>query len=269
MFLLLGSLLKRLAICAAMTVVAPHTFAAVVVLEGAAPPSSASSSVVSEPERVLPENETSRPTQSTAPAASAPSDSGILHSAPDLAVSQPAISIAPSSTVAPIDLGAVKVANPSEVTVEMMPSQTVSVGSRVSFRVASKKAGYLVLIDVDTTGHLTQIYPNTKSLMRTTKPNGNYIKPSGTLTIPTATDPYGGVEYVVSPPNGQAMIVAVLSAEPVQLLDLPDVPPEVKGSGDTLAYLAKWVSQLRIPDEATSQLRESRWSFNAAPYSIH
>ena len=72
----------------------------------------------------------------------------------------------------PSDLGTVKVANPAEVTVEMMPGQTVNVGSRVSFRITSKKPGYLVLVDVDATGHLTQIYPNTASLIRANNPNG-------------------------------------------------------------------------------------------------
>ena len=151
---------------------------------------------------------------------------------------------------------------------EMMPGQTVSVGSRVSFRVTSKKAGYLVLVDVDATGHLTQIYPNTASLVRTSRPNGNYIKPGGTVTIPLATDPYaGGVQYVVTPPNGQAMIVAILSAQPVQILDLPDVPPDISGQSAMLAYLAKWTSELRIPDDS-SRLREARWSFNAKSYTI-
>jgi Domain of unknown function (DUF4384) len=169
----------------------------------------------------------------------------------------------------PDDLDTVKVANPADVAVEMMPGQTVRVGSRVSFRITSKKPGYLVLVDVDAIGHLTQIYPNTASLVGTNNPRGNYVKPGATLTIPLASDPYaGGVEYVVSPPNGRAMIVAILSPQPVQILDLPDVPPEVTGQAERLAWLAKWTSELRIPDVATSQLREVQWSFNAKPYTI-
>jgi hypothetical protein len=180
----------------------------------------------------------------------------------------PAALTAPASPPAPVDPGTGKVANSAEVSIEMMPGQTVSVGSRVSFRVTSKKAGYLVLVDVDATGHLTQIYPNTASLVRTARTNANYIKPGGTLTIPLATDPYaGGVQYVVTPPNGQAMVVAILSAQPVQILDLPDVPPDIKGQSDMLAFLSKWTSELRIPDES-SQLREARWSFNAKTYTI-
>ena len=149
----------------------------------------------------------------------------------------------------------------------MMPGQTVTIGSRVSFRVTSKKAGYLVLVDVDATGHLTQIYPYTASLMKTSRANGNYIKPGGTLTIPLATDPYAGIQYVVSPPNGQAMIVAVLSAQPVQILDLPDVPQDIKDRSEILPYLSKWMNELRIPD-GESQLREAKWSLNAKSYTI-
>jgi hypothetical protein len=148
-----------------------------------------------------------------------------------------------------------------------MPGQTVSIGSPVSFRITSKKAGYLVLVDVDATGSLTQIYPNTTSLARTTRSNGNYIKPGGALTIPLASDPYSGIRYVVSPPSGQAMIVAILSVQPVQMLDLPDVPPDIKDRSDMLAYLSKWINELRIPDDG-NQLHETRWSLNAKPYTI-
>jgi len=38
--------------------------------------------------------------------------------------------------------------NPAQLAVEMLPGQTVTVGSFVSFKVTSKKPGYLVLMDV-------------------------------------------------------------------------------------------------------------------------
>jgi hypothetical protein len=48
---------------------------------------------------------------------------------------------------------------------------------------------------------------------------------------------------------------------------LPDVPPDVNGQSAMLAFLSKWTSELRIPDDS-SQLREARWSFNAKSYTI-
>jgi hypothetical protein len=254
-----------------MMMVAQQAFAAVLILEGAPSPSAALPPAISAPAQ----DEPPAPAQSKPSLPTSPTESGILtpapapaDAAPPAAAAPPAVVTVRSSPPAPVDLGTAKVANSAEVSVEMMPGQTVSVGSRVSFRVTSKKAGYLVLVDVDATGHLTQIYPNTASLARTSRPNGNYIKPGGTMTIPLATDPYaGGVQYVVTPPNGQAMIVAILSAQPVQILDLPDVPPDVNGQSAMLAFLSKWTSELRIPDDS-SQLREARWSFNAKSYTI-
>jgi len=265
--------LTRLSVCAVTFAFAQHAFAAVLILEGTAQPSSAAPPLTSTP---VPAPRDEPP--AVAPSGStAPGESGILSPATSPATAAPApvaapsappvVATAPSAPAAPIDLGAAKVSNAAEVSLEMMPGQTVSVGSRVSFRVTSKKAGYLVLVDVDAIGHLTQIYPNTASLVRTNRPNGNYIKPGGALTIPLATDPYAGIQYVVSPPNGQAMIVAILSAQPVQILDLPDVPPDIKDKSEMLAYLSKWMNELRIPD-GTSQLREAKWSFNAKSYTI-
>jgi uncharacterized protein DUF4384 len=150
----------------------------------------------------------------------------------------------------------------------MLPGQTVSVGSTVSFKISSKKPGYLVLVDVDATGHLTQIYPLTTSLTRTNRANANYVKPGSPFTIPLATDPYAGVRYVVSPPNGRAMIVGILSALPVQILDLPDIPADLVDKPDKiLSFLSKRAGELRIPD-SDNQLREAHWSFDAKPYVI-
>jgi hypothetical protein len=271
----------RVLAAAATLSIAQQATAAVVILEGKAttPPMTSAPATPGAPEKIGPQ-EDSAPGQSApplltpapgaqtlqpavAPAAAAPAtgDSSSLPAAPPVSPASPVL--------APANLDTVKVANPADVAVEMMPGQTVRVGARVSFRITSKKPGYLVLVDVDANGHLTQVYPNTASLMRTNNPRGNYVKPGGTLTIPLPSDPYaGGVEYVVSPPNGQAMIVAILSTEPVQMLDLPDVPSEVTGQAERLAWLAKWTGELRIPDVATNQLHEVRWSFNAKPYTI-
>jgi Domain of unknown function (DUF4384) len=121
---------------------------------------------------------------------------------------------------------------------------------------------------VDATGHLTQIYPNTSSLTHTNRANANYVKPGNPFTIPLATDPYAGVRYVVSPPNGRAMIVGILSALPVQILDLPDIPADLVDKPDKiLSFLSKRAGELRIPD-SDNQLREAQWSFDAKPYVI-
>ena len=162
----------------------------------------------------------------------------------------------------------IKLANSAELSVEMTPGGTVSIGSRVSFRITSKKAGYVVLVDVDATGKLRQIYPNALSVARSTRPDANYIKPGVPLLIPSAADALGGVVYVVSPPVGSAMVLAIWSEQAVQLVDLPDIPGEVTGQNEALDYLTKRANELRIPDTKSGRLREANWSFDAKFYGI-
>jgi hypothetical protein len=251
--------------------------AAVVILEGSAPPPSAqppappSEAPALAPAPALPPAEPARPALVPPPdSLTPPAPLAPVATAPPVPAVPPAPPVAatPSPPASSPSLASTELpSNPAELSVEMLPGATVSVGSVVSFKISSKKAGYLVLIDVDANGHLSQIYPYTASLMRTNRANGNYIKAGGTLTIPLANDPYAGVRYVVSPPNGRAMVLGILSASPVQLLDLPDVPPEmIDRPGEILAYLSKRTGELRIPDG--NQLKEAKWSFNAKAYLI-
>ena len=161
----------------------------------------------------------------------------------------------------------IKIANSAELSVEMTPGGTVSIGSRVSFRITSKKAGYVVLFDVDATGKLRQIYPNFVSPARP-RSDANAIKSGVPLLIPSAADALGGVVYVVSPPVGNAMVIAIWSEQAVQVLDLPDVPVEVTGQNEALDYLTKRANELRIPDTRSGRLREANWSFDAKFYAI-
>ena len=204
-------------------------------------------------------------TSPSSPSSQSPPPTGI----PDDHGSTPTLGAATPTSPAPaIDPRQLAASNPAELALEMLPGTVVNVGSIVSFKVTTKKAGYVVLFDVDPTGHLTQIYPNTASLTRTSRANGNYVKAGGKLTIPLAGDPYAGIKYVVSPPSGRAMIVGILSTLPVQFLDLPDVPFEMTDQPNlVLSYLLKQTNKLRIPD-SDNHLREDRWSFDAKSYTI-
>ena len=278
-------ILNRFLLCATALVFAQQALAAVLILEGGAPPPSAPPPLSATPGTADRRDDPPPRVQPDQSPSAAPGESGILSTLtpptrppeppapPAAAPAPPAVAVAPSVPampsvpMAPVNPGIAKVSNAAEVSLEMLPGQTVSVGSQVSFRVTSRKAGYLVLVDMDATGHLAQIYPNPAALARTSRTNGNYIKPGSSFAVPLATDPYAGVRYVVSPPNGQAMIIAILSAQPVQILDLPDMPATLNDASERLAYLSKWMNELRIPDEG-SQLREAKWSLNAKSYTI-
>ena len=98
------------------------------------------------------------------------------------------------------------------ISMQILPGTDIAAGSQVSFQVSSKKAGYLILVDVDATGKLVQIFPNPMSLMG---PNGvreksNFIQPGKVLRIPDLGSSYSGFEFIASPPLGTAMVLSLI-----------------------------------------------------------
>jgi Domain of unknown function (DUF4384) len=187
---------------------------------------------------------------------------------------QPAAPEAPAVTAPPmgnIDIRqiSIKCDNAAGLDLAILPDVELATGSRVTLRIATKKQGYLVLVDIDPAGKLTQIYPNRHSLQtQEAREALNLIKPGQAVTIPNRDNPFAGFEFVAAPPTGVAMIVAILSDRPVHLIDLPDVAPPQTGQAafDQLADVAR---QLRIASENDpGTLQEPKWSFDAKLYVV-
>lgn len=175
----------------------------------------------------------------------------------------------------PPDLGAMQASlmakNSAGVVIEILPYTELRIGQKIALRVATKKQGYLVLVDVDATGKLTQIYPNRRSLLTAQdgQDSANLIKPGRPITIPEVGNPYAGFEFIAAAPAGVAMVVAILSDRPVQILDLPDIPTSLVGQEAAISYLTDWTRNLRIARaEASGRLEEANWSFDAKLYVI-
>jgi hypothetical protein len=166
---------------------------------------------------------------------------------------------------------AMQIPNTAGLSMQMLPGQEVATGSPITFQVSTKKPGYLILLDVDAAGKLAQIYPNPMSLL---EPSGvpsksNLLRPGQMLQLPDRQNPFSGFELVASPPSGTAMVIAMLSEHPVQLVDLPDVPGSLLGSVSTVDYLVNLSNQLRIPDAARDGgLEDAHWSFDVKFYAI-
>jgi hypothetical protein len=157
--------------------------------------------------------------------------------------------------------------NIAGVSLQMSPGQSVSVGTKISFRVTTKKPGYLLLIDIDANGNMSQIFPSPEMIVQSQNAASNFIKPGEELLIPNSEARKRGFDYVITPPTGEAAVVAVLSERRVQILDLPDTQ-KPRTEAETISYLTEWTSGLRVPDSGTGKLQPSNWSFDIKPYSI-
>jgi hypothetical protein len=190
------------------------------------------------------------------------------------AAGQPAAPAAPAVTAPPmgdVDIRQVSIRcdNAAGLDLTILPDVELATGSRVTLRIATKKQGYLVLVDIDPAGKLTQIYPNRHSLQtQEAREALNLIKPGQAVTIPNRDNPFAGFEFVAAPPTGVAMIVAILSDRPVHLVDLPDVAPPQTGQA-AFDQLADVVRQLRIArEDDPGTLQEPKWSFDAKLYVV-
>jgi len=162
----------------------------------------------------------------------------------------------------------VKMDNSAGVSVDLISKLEVSVGSKIGFRIATKKPGYLILLDVDASGRLTQIFPNPTAATHGLRDATNLITPRRPLTIPQLGTPYGGFDFVAEPPVGIAMVVALLSDKPVQVVDLPDTPPPGFAPGDTLKYVRDQAWTLKVPTSDSGRLEQPNWSIDGKFYLI-
>ncbi|RXT25293.1 peptidase C14 [Rhizobium leguminosarum] len=159
--------------------------------------------------------------------------------------------------------------NEAGVAVDVLPGTAVSIGDKVAMRVSTKKSGYLILVDIDASGKLTQLYPNKRSmgLKPTAKSGDSRLDPARPVVVPDARNPYTGFEYVVEGPAGVGMVVAILSDKPIEVLDLPDVPTPLVGQRAAFNYVYDLARSLRIvgDDENGAQ---GKWSFDSKFYRI-
>jgi hypothetical protein len=162
-----------------------------------------------------------------------------------------------------------RLTNPVDLTLEMSPASVARLGTKLSFRVGAKKKGYVILVDVDATGKLVQIFPNFLSLAMAQGKSAetNQIPAKTMVTIPQAGSKT--YEFVASPPTGIGMVMAIFSEMPLEMVDLPDVPPELVGQAGAAEYVREAANGLRIvPAEGSGEFQEPKLSFVAHFYVI-
>ncbi len=88
--------------------------------------------------------------------------------------------------------------NTANVSLQMSPDRSVSVGTKISFRVKTKKSGYLLLVDIDANGNMSQIFPSPEMIAQSQEAAANFIKPGEELLIPNSAAKKRGFEYVIT-----------------------------------------------------------------------
>jgi hypothetical protein len=161
-----------------------------------------------------------------------------------------------------------KIDNAAGVSLDLIPGGEVIAGSKIGFRITTRKAGYLILLNVDAAGKLTQIFPETPTEAGAVRDMASLVKPGKPLIIPQLGSPYANFEFIAEPPAGIAMFVALLSDKPVQVVDLPSAPPPAFAPGDTLKYVRDQTLALVVPSQDSNRPLRPSWSFDGKIYLI-
>jgi hypothetical protein len=188
----------------------------------------------------------------------------VLPAAPDSVPSGPSVS---ADDLASINLN-MKTDNSAGLAMDIIPGGQVIAGSKIGFRFTTKKPGYLILLNVDAEGKLSQIFPEAPTETASVRDEPCLIKPGKPLIIPQLGSPYATFEFIAEPPAGVAMFVALLSDKPVQLVDLPNAPPPAFAPADTLKYVRDQTLTLVVPNRDNGQLERPKWSFDGKAYLI-
>lgn len=180
----------------------------------------------------------------------------------------PAGPVSPGALTVPV---ALTTQNPAGVTLAILPGTDLPLGTHIAFGVSTRRPGYLVIVDINAEGRITQIFPNMMSLSQVSGDvaSANLIKPGPALTVPNNKSPLARFTFTADEPRGSGAIVAMLSDRPVQLIDLPDVPPSAGGLQATVDALDAAVAELKIASAGDANaFARSSWSFAAVPYAI-
>jgi len=163
--------------------------------------------------------------------------------------------------------------NSAGLSVGFVQGDRLKVGQVIQFRVSTAKPGFLVLIDISPDGKMAQIFPNARSLASPTggRPKSNFIEAGRSITVPDLKNPYGGFELTADPPSGDGLLVAILSAEPLKSVSLPNAP-RTMSRAEALDFLTKVTDELgrsiEVVGIGTNVAKPRDWSFATQSYRI-
>lgn len=98
-------------------------------------------------------------------------------------------------------------------------NRDISIGQEITFEVASSKDGYLNLVELEPNGNLNVIFPNSFK-------QENRVRADQEVAIPRDI---GGFRFVAVEPPGASQIVALVTAEPLNLYENREVGEKIGG----------------------------------------
>ena len=152
--------------------------------------------------------------------------------------------------------------NQAGLRVEVLPKASARLGETVRFQVTSDRSGWLILLDINARGEVTQIFPN--EIVRE-HGSDNRIAAGRPITIP---DAYYGFAFTAREPLGEGALMAVVTEDRVELSDILGRHEDMEPIEDAKRYLTTLGDRLRKVWRSAGNNRASRWSSAITRYEI-
>jgi hypothetical protein len=144
--------------------------------------------------------------------------------------------------------------NPANLRLKMLPNASRRIGETMQIKLTSQETGYLFLLDINSAGQLTRIFPNKYSSSQLSKYK---IKAGQTVIIP---DESYGFDFTATEPMGKGLLVAFLVEEDyVYNVRLPEAfkTIQVTEAYKTLQQLNQYLNAMLETDKGTRPVRRS------------
>jgi secreted trypsin-like serine protease len=161
--------------------------------------------------------------------------------------------------------------NAASLSVAFDKGDDVGVGDVVSYRVTTRKPGYLAIFDAAPDGRLTQVFPNTRSMSTPTGsgPEAARVWPERPRLIPDPRNPYEGFAIRIAEPRGKGVIVAVLSDQSITSLNIPAAPKAFASPQEAAEAIRQLRTELSRGLRPVTDVRESpKWSVAVREYTV-
>jgi hypothetical protein len=145
----------------------------------------------------------------------------------------------------------------------ILPGNRHKVGDVVKFRITSKRAGYLTLLDHNAAGDLVLLFP---SFMDSESGKKGKIRAGAALTVP---DPSYGIEFEASEPRGKGRLIALVTEDPIDFSDLIEANNEFEPIADKDKFLKDLASRLyEVWTGESDHNRGAKWILGMQDYVI-
>lgn len=152
--------------------------------------------------------------------------------------------------------------NPLQARLEILPGAAFRLGEVMQIRVTSPRDGYLVVLDLNARGQITQIFPNEFSDKVGKK---NRIYANRPITIPDANY---GFQFFAREPVGRGQLLAIVSEDPVPLDGLLAQHKDLQVIARPETYLIALARPLWQPWTGDRFNRQVAWSLVKVDYEI-